>query len=159
MATLLMTRFTITAQWHQTSRNSYCNTIWCSLCSLATPCKCLPLIHECRPSNSRRGAKVAMTVALRSPKHIGAIIPVDNAPVDAVLKSDFAKYVRGMKKIVDSRATKQTEADEILKLYEEVWRAFDPAAQWLTKANFLYRLLQFDSSCLQIWSATSTMGL
>lgn len=67
-----------------------------------------------------RGAKVAMTVALQSYQLLGALIAVDNAPVDATLKSDFAKYVQGMRKIEDARITRQIEADGILKGYEEV---------------------------------------
>ena len=67
-----------------------------------------------------RGAKVAMTVALQSCHLLGALVAVDNAPVDATLKSDFAKYVQGMRKIEDARVTKHVEADGILKDYEEV---------------------------------------
>ena len=70
-----------------------------------------------------RGAKVAMTVALRDPGLVSALVPVDNAPVDAVLKGDFAKYVRGMKQIEEARVTKQTEANSILERYEEVCRS------------------------------------
>lgn len=68
----------------------------------------------------KRGAKVAMTVALQSCHLLRALVAVDNAPVDATLKSDFAKYMQGMRKIEDARVTKQAEADEILKNYEEV---------------------------------------
>lgn len=59
-----------------------------------------------------------MVVALRSRIRIGALISVDNAPVDAALKSDFGKYIHGMRKIADSRVTKQSEADAILAEYE-----------------------------------------
>lgn len=65
-----------------------------------------------------RGAKTAMVVALRAKTKIANLISVDNAPVDAALKSDFAKYVQGMRKIEDSRVTKQSEADAILAEYE-----------------------------------------
>lgn len=65
-----------------------------------------------------RGAKTAMTLALRSPDLIRDIVAVDNAPVDAVLGSDFAKYVRGMKKIDEAGVTRQSEADKILADYE-----------------------------------------
>ena len=61
-----------------------------------------------------------MTVALRSPQLVGALIPVDNAPVDANLKSDFHKYVQGLRDIEDAQVKTQVEADEILKLYEKV---------------------------------------
>ncbi|KAI9881379.1 MAG: hypothetical protein M1830_003386 [Pleopsidium flavum] len=60
-----------------------------------------------------------MTVALRSPSIVGALISVDNAPVDAILKSDFANYIQGMKRIEDAQVTKQFEADDILKQYEK----------------------------------------
>lgn len=61
-----------------------------------------------------------MTVALRSPSDVSAIISVDNAPVSVPLSNDFAKYVRGMKEIEEAKVTKQKEADEILAQYEEV---------------------------------------
>lgn len=61
-----------------------------------------------------------MTLALRSPKLLGALIPVDNAPVDATLKSDFHRYVQGMREIEQKGVKKQVEADAILKNYEEV---------------------------------------
>lgn len=59
-------------------------------------------------------------MALRSPELIADVVSVDNAPVDAVLQSDFAKYIRGMKKIEEAEVTKQSEADKILQEYEEV---------------------------------------
>ena len=61
-----------------------------------------------------------MTVALRSPNTVSALIPVDNAPVNAPLKSDFSKYVEGMQHIESAGVTKQSDADAILKDYEEV---------------------------------------
>jgi pimeloyl-ACP methyl ester carboxylesterase len=66
------------------------------------------------------GAKVAMTLALRQPQNYSALVPVDNAPVDAALKSDFAKYVKAMKEIDElrPRVTKQSDADKILQKYE-----------------------------------------
>jgi pimeloyl-ACP methyl ester carboxylesterase len=66
------------------------------------------------------GAKVAMTLALRKPSHYSALIPVDNAPVDAALKSDFGTYVKAMKEIDDlrPRVKKQSDADAILAKYE-----------------------------------------
>ena len=67
-----------------------------------------------------RGAKVAMTVALRSPKTLSALVPVDNAPVDANLSSDFPKYIQGMREVDEAGVKKQVEADTILKKYEEV---------------------------------------
>jgi pimeloyl-ACP methyl ester carboxylesterase len=66
------------------------------------------------------GAKVAMTLALRDPKSYSGLVPVDNAPVDAALKSDFATYVSAMKEIEDRQPqiTKASEADKILLRYE-----------------------------------------
>lgn len=61
-----------------------------------------------------------MTVALRSPSLVTALMPVDNAPVNAPLKSDFDKYVRGMQHIESEKVTKQSDADKILQGYEEV---------------------------------------
>jgi pimeloyl-ACP methyl ester carboxylesterase len=66
-----------------------------------------------------RGAKTAMTVALRNPALVEALIPVDNSPVDAALKNDFRTYVQGMKMIEDSKVKRQKDADDILKGYEE----------------------------------------
>ena len=67
-----------------------------------------------------RGAKTAMTLALRSPEIINDIVSVDNAPLDAALLSNFGKYIQAMKKIEDAGVTRQAEADTILKDYEEV---------------------------------------
>ncbi|KAI1180927.1 alpha beta hydrolase fold family [Nemania sp. FL0916] len=64
------------------------------------------------------GAKTAMTLALDQPSLISNIVSVDNAPIDAVLSRDFAKYVRGMRHIEEAGATRQSEADEILADYE-----------------------------------------
>ena len=64
-----------------------------------------------------------MTVALRSPELVGALIPVDNAPIDAYLKSEFHKYVQGLREIEKARVKRQVEADDILKKYEEVSRS------------------------------------
>lgn len=64
------------------------------------------------------GAKAAMTVALRQRVPIANLISVDNGPVDAALKSDFAKYVKGMRRIEDAQTKKQSEADTILADYE-----------------------------------------
>ncbi|MCJ1399957.1 hypothetical protein MMC11_003160 [Xylographa trunciseda] len=65
------------------------------------------------------GAKVAMTVALQSPTRVRSLVPVDNAPADAVLKGDFAKYTRGMRKVMEAQVTKAIEADLILQDFEE----------------------------------------
>ncbi|OQD83670.1 hypothetical protein PENANT_c015G04014 [Penicillium antarcticum] len=66
-----------------------------------------------------KGAKAAMAVALQSPGLVSALIPVDNAPVNAALKSDFPKYVRGMQKVEAAKVSKQSDANKILEDYEE----------------------------------------
>lgn len=63
-----------------------------------------------------------MTLALRSPNILGALISVDNAPVDANLKSNFHQYVQGLRDIEEAQISKQAQADEILHKYEEVCR-------------------------------------
>ncbi|RAL60180.1 hypothetical protein DID88_000804 [Monilinia fructigena] len=65
------------------------------------------------------GAKTAMALALQSPEMVEDIVSVDNAPIDAALLSNFAKYIQGMKKIEEAGVSKQTEADKILQDYEE----------------------------------------
>ncbi|PBP16963.1 hypothetical protein BUE80_DR012313 [Diplocarpon rosae] len=75
------------------------------------------------------GAKTAMTLALRSPDLIHDLVSVDNAPVDVALQSNFAEYIRGMKKIEEARVIRQAEADEVLRTYEEPPRATIPARQ------------------------------
>jgi pimeloyl-ACP methyl ester carboxylesterase len=59
-----------------------------------------------------------MAVALRAKVRIASLVSVDNAPVDAALKSDFGKYIQGMRKIIDANVQKQSEADAILAEYE-----------------------------------------
>ena len=61
-----------------------------------------------------------MVIALQSPNSVSALIPIDNAPVNAPLRSDFAKYVRGMEEIERQKVTKTSDADKILRDYEEV---------------------------------------
>ncbi|KAK3328445.1 Alpha/Beta hydrolase protein [Cercophora scortea] len=64
------------------------------------------------------GAKTAMALALQNPSLIANIISVDNAPIDARLGTDFAKYIRAMKEIDAANITRQAEADAILAAYE-----------------------------------------
>ncbi|EED15150.1 proline iminopeptidase, putative [Talaromyces stipitatus ATCC 10500] len=64
------------------------------------------------------GAKAAMVLALQSPETVTGLIPVDNAPVSAMLGSPFNDYVKGMKEISEARVTRQSEADQILAKYE-----------------------------------------
>lgn len=65
------------------------------------------------------GAKTAMTLALHEPDLVANLVAVDNAPVDARLGSDFARYIRGMKKIDEADVTRQADADKILEPYEK----------------------------------------
>lgn len=64
------------------------------------------------------GAKTAMALALAQPALVRDVVSVDNAPLDAALGGDFAKYVRGMRRIEESGVTRQSEADGILAEYE-----------------------------------------
>ena len=65
------------------------------------------------------GAKTVMTVALRNRVPIANLIPVDNAPVDAALKGDFGRYVQGMRRVQEAQTRRQSEADAIMRDYEE----------------------------------------
>ena len=60
-----------------------------------------------------------MTVALRKPESVSALIPVDNSPIDAALKSDFGKYVQGMIAVEAAKVTKQSDADALLQKFED----------------------------------------
>jgi hypothetical protein len=61
-----------------------------------------------------------MVLALQQPQLISALIAVDNAPVDAALSPDFAKYIQAMQSIEAAGLTKSSEADQILQKYEKV---------------------------------------
>ncbi|CAN9381780.1 unnamed protein product [Alternaria sp. RS040] len=63
------------------------------------------------------GAKAVMTMALRNPDCCANIIPVDNAPVDAALSSDFPKYAEGMQHVEKSQPKSQREADKLMEPY------------------------------------------
>lgn len=67
-----------------------------------------------------RGAKVAMTLALRAPNLVRSLIPVDNAPVSTKLGPEFYTYIRGFQAIETANVTRQVDADRILKEYEDV---------------------------------------
>jgi hypothetical protein len=82
------------------------------------------------------GAKTAMTVALQQPDLVANLVSVDNAPVDAELKSDFHNYVQGMKEVERVGVTKQAEADEILKPYAKVWEHQSGGGPWPTVCWF-----------------------
>jgi hypothetical protein len=62
-----------------------------------------------------------MVLALQRPDLVSGLIAVDNAPVEAALSPDFAKYVKAMQLIESANLTKSTEADKILLEYEEVF--------------------------------------
>lgn len=64
------------------------------------------------------GAKAAMVLALKNPALVKFLVSVDNAPVDAAISSDFARYVRCMKEIELAQVSKQSEADEMMKAEE-----------------------------------------
>ncbi|KAB8067711.1 Alpha/Beta hydrolase protein [Aspergillus leporis] len=76
-------------------------------------------LNKCVLLGHSMGAKTAMTVALNSPSLISALVPVDNAPVNAPLKGDFGKYVQGMQHIEAQNVAKLSDADKILNDYEE----------------------------------------
>ena len=59
-----------------------------------------------------------MTVALRKQHDLSAVVPVDNAPVDAALKSDFGDYLKGMQAVEDAKIDKQSDADKSLQRHE-----------------------------------------
>lgn len=63
------------------------------------------------------GAKTIMAMALRNPDCCANIIPVDNAPVDAALSSDFPKYAEGMQHVEKSKPKSQKEADKLMEPY------------------------------------------
>ncbi|KAJ5141136.1 hypothetical protein N7526_002131 [Penicillium atrosanguineum] len=76
-------------------------------------------LDKCVLIGHSMGAKTAMTLALQSPERVSGLIPVDNAPVNAALKSDFPKYVRGMQHVERAKVSKQSDANKILEEYEE----------------------------------------
>lgn len=59
-----------------------------------------------------------MTLALDQPTLISDLVSVDNAPIDATLSRSFGTYIQGMRRIDESNATRQSEADAILTPYE-----------------------------------------
>lgn len=61
-----------------------------------------------------------MTIAVAAPDLVHDIVSVDNAPIDAAISGDFAKYVRGMREIEQAGVKRQAEADKILEQYEPV---------------------------------------
>ncbi|KAJ2984269.1 hypothetical protein NQ176_g99 [Zarea fungicola] len=65
------------------------------------------------------GAKTAMALALQVPDKIADFVAVDNAPVDALLSTDFPSYIRAMQMVDRSHVTKLAEADMILQQVEK----------------------------------------
>ncbi|KAL4776883.1 Alpha/Beta hydrolase protein [Aspergillus nidulans var. acristatus] len=76
-------------------------------------------LSKCVLIGHSMGAKAAMTVALNAPELVSALVPVDNAPVNAPLRTDFGKYIKGMQQVESANITKQSDADKILQEYEE----------------------------------------
>ena len=92
------------------------------------------------------GAKTAMCVALKSPEKVANLIPVDNAPVDAELKTDFGRYVRGMREMERKKVKRQSEADEILAPYAKV-REQHMATPLTLRLTMLDRSFRCANSC------------
>ena len=61
-----------------------------------------------------------MTLALRDPKLLGALISVDNAPVAAPIGVDFLTYIQSMRVIEKRKIIKRSEADQVMELVEKV---------------------------------------
>jgi len=98
------------------------------------------------------GAKTAMCVALAWPAKVANLIPVDNAPIDAALKSDFASYVQGMQEVSRARVTKRSQADAILEPYAKVRirgrpRTKEKRPGVLTRTRENHRTSRCGSSC------------
>lgn len=65
------------------------------------------------------GAKVAMALALLHGDMVESCIPIDNAPIDTRLSSNFATYIRGMQEIDRHKVHTHKEAYEIMSKYEK----------------------------------------
>lgn len=65
------------------------------------------------------GAKTAMAVSLRRPDLIRALIPVDNAPIDAQLSTTFPRYARAMKRIEASNFKSNKDAYKVMSEVEQ----------------------------------------
>lgn len=114
-------------QWPPTWRSSYM-TINCeSQYWLAIQCLWDLEFHEPHIINKgKRGAKVAMALALRSSNVLKALVSIDNAPVRAALKSNFSNYIEGLRQVEKARVLRQSEAEEILKTFEAVGLCIGP---------------------------------
>lgn len=91
------------------------------------------------------GAKTVMCVALHSPSKIANLIAVDNAPVDAALRSDFGTYVKGMREVERANISKQSEADEILQPYAKVYDEWFAPSVRPTPHSFLSKTNRTDA--------------
>lgn len=118
------------------------------------------------------GAKVAMAVALRqslSPASSSSsssnstaasvrnLISIDNAPIDAALKSDFGKYVQGMQRIAAAAAKGEVDrlskADAILTAVEP-----DSAVRQFLLTNLVKKQQSSSSSPSSSSSAVDDKG-
>jgi len=61
-----------------------------------------------------------MAIALGSSHLVKDVIAIDNAPVDAAVRSDFGRYIQGMKKIDAAKVERLDEADKLLEPYVSV---------------------------------------
>jgi pimeloyl-ACP methyl ester carboxylesterase len=87
------------------------------------------------------GAKACMALALWKPDRIASLVAVDNAPVDAALKSDFHQYVQGMKEVERVGVKSQKEADAILQPYVKVGEGWS-GSWWPTVRGSLLSILR-----------------
>ncbi|KAF1839015.1 alpha/beta-hydrolase [Decorospora gaudefroyi] len=77
-------------------------------------------LHNATLIGHSMGAKTVMAMALRNPDCCANIIPIDNAPVDAALSTDFPKYAQGMQHVEKSQPKSQKEADMLMEPYANV---------------------------------------
>jgi pimeloyl-ACP methyl ester carboxylesterase len=99
------------------------------------------------------GAKTAMVLALRYPDLVKLLIPIDNAPIDATLTSEFPRYVRAMRDIDLRGFQKQSEADALLQETEP-----DLAIRQFLLTNLIKCKQQDGSFKLQFRVAVSTLA-
>ena len=74
-------------------------------------------------TNSRRGGKVAMTLALRPdlPSHLlSRLVVGDISPVRGKIAPDFQHYIEAMREVERQGVRTRKEADEILIQFVEV---------------------------------------
>ncbi|KAI9824826.1 MAG: hypothetical protein M1826_007248 [Phylliscum demangeonii] len=71
------------------------------------------------PSPEPTSGAEPMTLALRRPGLVRALVAVDNAPMDAALPNDFGRYIVGMRTVEAGRVTTRRAADALLSEFEE----------------------------------------